>query len=338
MTFDRLHSIAVAILLAVLFGLGVTAANAAVLVNEFERSNGGIDRIEIFNSGGASVDLTGWTLDNGEGGTVPLSGSIASGAYRTFSTSGLVLEGGQIELYDGTLLLRDEVSFGDQGGAPLPPTGGGFSCGRSPDGTDSGDDASDWNLDPSETFGSTNDNLPANLGMDPAVINEAGRTGFFRGVPLDCSVNPQIEIHNRSPLPLDLEGYWLTDGRQVLFLGDTFIAPFGFAVRNAFPPQFCFEETQVLYLFAPDGRRIDQVGFAGSSLALDPFGGGGTSWQRVPDGAGPNDGFDYGTSGGSSELIIKSPTFGATNGSQPPTGVPDGVETRSWGQTKATYR
>ena len=337
MTLDRLHSIVVAILVAVLIGLGVTAANANVIVNEFERSNGGIDRIEILNTGAAPVDLSGWTLDNGEGVTVPLSGNIASGAYQTISTSGLVLEGGQIELYDGTLLLRDEVSFGDQGGAPLPPFGGGFSCARAPDGTDTGDDAGDWNLDPSGTFGATNNNLPAGLGMDSAVINEAGRAGFFRGVPLDCPVNPQIEIYNRSPLPLDLDGYWITDGRQILFLGDTFVAPFGYAVRNSFPPQFCFEETQVLYLFAPDGTRIDQIGFGGSTLAPHPLGGG-TSWQRVPDGAGPSDGFDYITSGGSTELIIKSPTFGSTNGSQQPTGAPDGVETQSWGKTKATYR
>ena len=337
MTLDRLHSIAVAILVAVLIGLGVTAANATVIVNEFERSNGGIDRVEIFNTGAANVDLTGWTLDNGEGVTVPLAGSIAAGAYQTINTSGLVLEGGQIELYDGTLLLRDEVSFGDQGGAPLPPPGAGFSCARAPDGTDTGSDANDWNLDSTETFGLTNNNLPANLGMDPAVINEAGRAGFFRGVPLDCPVSPQVEIYNKSPLPLDLDGYWLTDGRQVLFLGDTFISPFGYTVRNSFPPQFCFEETQVLYLFAPDGRRVDQIGFGGSSLSIDPFGGGPTSWQRVPDGTGPSDGFDYGTSGGSTELIIKSPTFGSTNGTQPPTDAPH-VNTQSWGHTKATYR
>lgn len=337
MTLDRLHSIVVAILVAALLGFGVTAANATVILNEFERTAGGTDRVELYNSGASPVNLSGWVLDNGEGVTVPLAGSIAAGAYQTFSTSGLVLEGGQIELYDGTLLLRDEVSFGDEGGAPLPPNGGGFSCSRAPDATDTDDDASDWNLDPTSTFGLSNNNLPANLGADPAVINEAGRSGFFRGVPLDCEVNPQIEIHNRSPLPLDLDGYWLTDGRQVLFLGDTFISPFGFTVRNSFPPQFCFEDTQVLYLFAPDGSRIDQVGFRGSSLSSDPFGGGGTSWQRVPDGAGPNDGFDYGTSGGSSELIIKAPTFGSTNGAQTPTDTPE-VESRSWGETKARYR
>ncbi|MEZ5063221.1 MAG: hypothetical protein R3B81_00715 [bacterium] len=303
---------------------------ADVLLNEFGRTGAGASTVELYNALPDTVDLTGWFLRNQDGLEVALSGSIAPGEHQTTSTGNLVVEGGQIELYDGTLLQRDEVSFGDQGGAPLPPPGA-FSCARSPDGTDTDDDAADWNLDSTPTFGATNDHLPANLGFSNVAINEVGRSAFAFG-RLACPT-PRIELHNKGVTPVNLNGWFLTDGRQVVPLSGPLPAN-GFVVVTDFPPLFCFEETHVLYLFGPAGRRFDQVGVLGSSL---PPGSLEDSWQRVPDGSGPYDGYDYATSGGSVTWVIRTSTFGQPNGSGPITDAPE-LDTETWGRLKAGYR
>jgi hypothetical protein len=307
------------------------AAAADVVINEFSRTLAGTGMIELYNTrADTAFDLSGWTLVNGQGTVLVLSGILGPNEYKDFPSS-LVLEGGQIELYDGTLLKRDEVAYGDEGGAPLPPPLGGFSCARAPDGADSGDDAADFNLDASSTFAAPNDNPPAGLGFTDVRINEAGRDPFAAARGGGCPVPPVLELHNVGPAPVDLSGWWFTDGRAVRVL-DGFLPPNGFFLESVFPPAFCFEATGVLYLFAPGGQRVDQVGIRGATLP-----GNQASYQKVPDGAPPFDGFDYLTSGGSSTWVIKPNTFGQSNGEGPVTPVGE-IQTRSWAGTKAGYR
>ena len=55
-----------------------------VLINEFTAK--GTEWVELYNPTGASVDLTGWKLSDGEGDDL-LSGSIAAGGYIVQNTS-----------------------------------------------------------------------------------------------------------------------------------------------------------------------------------------------------------------------------------------------------------
>ena len=108
-----------------LLALGVAAsASAQVLINEFEHTGSGTDRVELLNtSPDSTFDLSSWYLENQVGVSFPLSGMLAPGDHKVFPTTGhLVTDGGLIELYDGVLLIpHDSVPYGDTGGAPLPP-------------------------------------------------------------------------------------------------------------------------------------------------------------------------------------------------------------------------
>lgn len=317
-----------ALLLAILSG----PARAQVLINEFEHTGTGLDRIEVYNTRpDTTYDLSAWYVENQVGSSFPLFGLLGPNAHRSFLTSGhIVLDGGLIELYDGTLLLpRDSVPYGDAGGAPLPPGVGSYSCGRAPDGASTGDPARDWNLDGTATFAVANDHPPAALGSTSVVFNEAGRT------PLRANGTcppPAVELHNKGAAPMNVDNWLLIDGGSITSLFGA-IPPNGFLVISDFDPGFCYEMTGVMYLMTPDGDRVDQVGVHGAPLPP----GFALSYQRIPDGSGPYDGYDFVSSGGGSTWFVAPETLGGTN--QPdPGGVEDGFVRSSWGSTKAEYR
>ncbi|MGQ0722279.1 MAG: IPTL-CTERM sorting domain-containing protein [Candidatus Eiseniibacteriota bacterium] len=288
-------------------------AGAAVTINEFDRG-AATDSVEIFNSGPGMVTLTGWTLRNNLADTIVLSGVIAPGGFVTQAKASFVPEGGQIELLDGTLFQMDQVSYGDQGAAPLPPLNAGYSCARVTNGLDTGNLATDFTLDATSTFQASNNPGTPMLGGLTVKNNEAGKSGPS---PSDramvCSSSYLVELYNSSGT-VSLSGWWLTDGRDVMSLTSFgSIGPGAVKVISGFPVNFCFEETQVLYLFDGLGRRVDQWGFSGTSLASASV-----SWQRFPDGAGPNDGFTFATSGGGTNVFVVAESFGFLNGASPP--------------------
>lgn len=330
------RSVAVALAVVVSVLAAVRPASADVLLNEFERTGTGTDRIELVNTrADTSYSLTGWYVANQLGSSFALSGILGPGGHAAFLTAGaIVTDGGLIELYDGILPNpRDSVPFGDEGGAPLPPPVGTYSCGRAPDGTRTGDPAADWNLDATSTFAASNDQLPAGLGMTSVFLNEAGNT-LVRSGGTSCDA-PAVELYNYGPAPIDVMNWRLVDGRSVTLLSGI-IPSGGFLVVTDFPPEFCFELSGVLYLFDVPGRRVDQVGVHG--VPLPPVLG--ESYQRIPDGAvpfGPYDGFNFPTSGGGLSWQVRPHTLGSTNVTEP---LPAGGEvgTSSWGRTKIRYR
>ncbi|MDP6461591.1 MAG: lamin tail domain-containing protein [Gemmatimonadota bacterium] len=319
--------------LLLLAGSLALPAEAAVMINEFERASGS-DYVELYNDGTVSVDLSGWTLESKLGVVIPLSGVISGGGYTTHSTSNVVLDGGEIELYDGSYLKRDEVAFGSAGGAPAVPPIGSYSCGRAPNGTDTGNDAADWNLATSNSLGFANTHPVANLNGWVA-MNEVGFQRFrsSAGCELGATV---VELFNSTGTYVDLYGWWVTNGRKVTVLFGM-IAPNGFAVFNDLATGFCFDETEVIYLFGPTGRRFDQFGTKGARLPDESF-----TFQRVPDGTGgqgPFDGFDYVSSGGSRVLFMLPQTWNDTNDQATPMAADDpAIEAGSWGRVKALYR
>jgi hypothetical protein len=124
----------------------------------------------------------------------------------------------------------------------------------------------------------------------------------------------------------------MTEGRSIWMLDVIGLPVGGFAVPDPPPPGFCPHETGVLYLFDPTGRRIDQIGIRGLPVPPDPD----YTLQRVPDGAGPHDGWNYDTSGGDFTWLLRPPTLGGTN--ETPVPVPEPAYESSWGRVKAGYR
>jgi hypothetical protein len=314
-------------LLTLLFLLSRPAA-ATVFINEFDRG-GTPDTVEIFNGGMSAQDLTGWYLLNSAGDTLFLSGTIPPDSFATSTQGDFVAESGQIELLDSTDSLMDAVPYGDQGGAPLPPPG--YSCARHTDGNKTNNDADDWTLDKTATFGAPNDPPVPELGTVSVVMSEIGRaTGPNPLRAGSCSFTPQIELFNRCLFDVNVTNWFLTDGRDIQVLSGT--VPADSFLVFTFPTNFCFEETRVIYMFDHLDRRIDQWGIAGSSIVDET-----ESWQRVPNGAGPFDGYDFPSSGGGLSMGIFPETFGGTN---PPgvVSVSEGTLPTTWGRIKNFYR
>ncbi|MBI4094532.1 MAG: lamin tail domain-containing protein [Candidatus Liptonbacteria bacterium] len=71
--------------------------------------------VELFNDGSAAVSLSGWRIENGAGGTFPLSGVIGAGEYRLWSRPALKLtlrnQNETLTLYDGHAALVHQSSF-----------------------------------------------------------------------------------------------------------------------------------------------------------------------------------------------------------------------------------
>lgn len=107
-------------------------AVAAVLINEVAWMGTSVSAnhewIELYNSGGAAVDISEWTLTDGVNLVIPLSGTIAPGAYAVLErTSDESAPGAAFLLYTGALVntgatltlrrsdgqIEDQVSGGE---------------------------------------------------------------------------------------------------------------------------------------------------------------------------------------------------------------------------------
>ena len=157
-------------------GGGGTPAGCHLMVNEVQvgSSNSASDEfVEILNSCPTSADLTGWTLvyrskagtsdvtlfswDAGSipgGGYVMIVGSAWSGTPQgdgTFASGGLAADGGAVGLRNKSNALADSVGYGtatnafvEGSAAEAPPNGS--SIGRTPNGTDTDDNAADFTV------------------------------------------------------------------------------------------------------------------------------------------------------------------------------------------------
>lgn len=301
------------------------AGHAAVLLNELkiqdvvqslELRNTGPERVALDNLGFQGVGFsifplaTNDTLEAGEHRvlTFPPSGPAEFATIRN--------RGDCLELFDSNLdAVLDRVDCGDSGGAPLdieaefPSTLARSTPVPDPGGTNS---AAFWTVDFTGTLGAPNAVPPPMLGGD-VVINEV--------IPgPDDSV--RVELFNRTGTPIDLLGWSLASAICNVHLAGI-LPPNGYRVFPVIPLVFTFNLT--VYLFDPNGGRVDQMGFSdapGDQTTYAQVLGDGESFQRSPDGAGPNDGYDLPTIDFGGAVQARPPTPGEPNAG--PDGISEG--------------
>ena len=299
------------------------------------RPLGASDLVELCNTGPDSADVGGWEI-RGDKGTyaIPAPTTIPPGGYVVIDVGDILRErGGVTSLIDvvkdaGRLLPvgRDSVHYGDSGSAPLPPAG--MSLARAPDASagippapDPALDGLVWTIDPTPTFEAVNDAPAPQMGSG-ARLNE-----LDLGEP---GGEDPFEIFNPGPAGVNLGNWTLINGDGIVFLAGM-VPPGGFHVLTT-PPFFDLEQEGLLYLFRPDGVRVDQLGFHDAPPS-EP----GLCLSRCPDGSPPFLGYSYATSGGDSEFLPLPCTLGESNCSASPV-EPRPEDAGSWGRLKHRFR
>ncbi len=269
---------------------GATAAD--ILINEFIATPTGSEGVEVCNTTGVDVDLTGWSIDGtaiNDGVVVPANGYVVLDDNNTAGIS-ISNAGEVLELVDNNGATIDQVGYGKAGGAPKPEYN--YSAARVPDCATTGDDAADWNTDESPTMGAQNDAPTAALGSTTVTINEV-ESGF-------------IELYNSGDAAVDISDWRLSVDDSYDIPAGSSIPAQGFWVLESsdFPRYFSLDISgDNVYLFNKDKERVDQVGWNAAPTTS------GGSWNRVPDGNGSNDGWQQDMT----PLTDQAATKGATN-------------------------
>lgn len=301
-----------------------------IVINEFVSDPAeGNEWIEIYNKSDFDIDLSGWTLEDGVGTIVTLSGTItASGAdkFKVFeiSSSKLNNDGDIIKLKksDGTII--DQVTYGnwDDGNISnnAPKASDPNSTARKIDGGDTDNDLSDFSVTTTVTKGTTNiittppsspgsssppkstpSPSPSSWPVGSLLINE------FVSDPPDGG-NEWIELYNPTNNPINLNNWTIEDGSETVTTLSGSIAPLGFYVLEK-PKGILNNTGDIIILKDPAGLVIDQVAYGdwddgeksdNAPAATDP-----NSVARKIDGQDTNNDFN--------DFVISTPTRGTTN-------------------------
>jgi hypothetical protein len=317
-----------------LIGGGDPAHGANVYLNELTaRPLGFSEDVELYNAGPGSVNVGGWVI-RGSKGTfiIPAPEWIPEGGYVSLDVGDIQGERGgvttliEISTDKGRFVEigQDSVHYGQSGSAPLPPAGS--SLARAPDaaaGTppppSPAGDGLVWTL-ALPTFGMANI-VPAPLMGSSVLLNEFD--------PLPVGGLDLLELYNPTGMLIDITNWYLINGDSEMLLGGV-IPPGQFLVIQT-PPGFDLEEVDLLYLFQADNVRVDQLGFHEA-----PPLGAGECYARCPDGAGPNLGYDYLTSGGGDTFRPVECTLGASNNQA--CCPPSPAESATWSRLKGMFR
>ena len=277
-----------------------------MVINEFKPS--GTEQIELYNTSGGTLDsaavanlslifprpINPDTISVGDWvtGDVPAEGYLVCGPLSDFLDDGY----GLFLLVNAFGDTLDMVGYGMKGGAPHSDAR--FSVARTPNGQDTDNDAADFNVDPTPTFGAANDAPGVALGTS-LIINEV-----YRG-------SDAVELYNPTLSGININGWFFCSGDTMEEITADQVIPAGsvYVLYQDSTGSFTdgLGSDDVAYLFNPDTVRVDQVGWKG--YPYHP----GHSLQKIPDGAGPHDGYDWTTSGGDSSWFVKPATLGSLN-------------------------
>jgi len=275
-----------------------------IILNEVQTK--GDERVELYNPTADPVDISGWII-TGQietfNTTIPDSTILAPGSYYevapetgTFSNDGDV-----VTLTDSGAVVVDSVGFGTRGGAPIAWNL--RSLQRTPNGTDFDDDARDWNMVNLEPTFNLPNNAPEVLLGSSVILNEID--------VYPASGNDKVELYNPTGTSITVTEFGLSDGDTFDLLdysGVITVPANGWLVLEetvTWNASMDFSSADVVYLFRDDGVRIDQIGWY-NEFEDDTY-------QRIGDGEGPNDGYDWVSSGGGITWFDLPSTLGSSN-------------------------
>ncbi len=275
-----------------------------LVINEFVVTPTSAEAIEIYNPNDSDVDLGTYflTVENVSFvDTIPINSGVVAPAngYVVVSDDNLGAdlrlpnEGAIISLYNGDGELQDMVGYGTMGPAPAPIYQ--WSAARV---ASTGNNAVDFNMDPTPTMGAPNDAPSTDLGNTTVYLNEVA--------PGSGAKDKFFELYNAGDDAVDISGwivvvdddYYVPDG-TVLGPGEVFVVH-----QDQFPRYFDMDSNRDnIYLFNSNGERVDQMGWNEDPDTL--------SYSVIPDGNRTVfDGYDNETS---PDFVAATPTPGALN-------------------------
>jgi len=144
-----------------------------VLVNEFlvNGSSGTYnDWVELYNPTGENISLDGWTIEDGAGNSLDLTGkTVPTNGYLVLNFSNKLNNKGDIIYLNTSTAIVDKVAYGnwDDGniGDNAPTPGAGKSAGRYPNGVDTNNDSVDFRVFNVPTKGAPNTIYPEIIGF-----------------------------------------------------------------------------------------------------------------------------------------------------------------------------
>lgn len=264
----------------------------ALYLNEFDCGN---KKIEIYNSGDAEADLTGWTLTKddtewtipAEHAKVPAKGFIVytgKSDGTTDPTFGLSGTKGFIVILkdkDGNEVDKVDNSAEREGGIVAIPDG--QSWGRKTDG------AAEFVLFATPTIGASNGGEAPAPEVIKIVLNEVYGAG--------ADNEKFFEIYNAGTKTVSLKDYTINKDEELCWTGiegeevpaGGFFAIIGAkgSTERGFSSGFSAKKTVLIELFNPAGEKVDQFqrGEKGDAWGTSLPNNAG-SWSRIPDGTG----------------------------------------------------
>lgn len=260
-----------------------TVAKPVIYINEFvsDPTDNEQEWVEIYNAGEVSVDLNGWTLEEGSKSKTALSGTIIPEQFKIISPiqGSLNNDGDIIFLKDEMGDIFDQVAYGNWNDGQLddnaPVASDPASTARKFDGSDTGNPAQDFIVATLPTKNKSNSSLndPAQLDNEAKIIiNE------LLPDPAGDDIDEFIEIKNQETHPVNLTGWVLQDESKKRYtIAQTSIAAAGFYVVKRTQSGIALNNnTETLYLYAPDGELKDKIDCKEAKE--------GQSWSRFTDG------------------------------------------------------
>jgi hypothetical protein len=200
-----------------------------ILINELvaDPEEGEKEWIELYNPTRNEVELSGWSIENGAGSSIMLSGTLGSQDLKKFFIVDLPPgffknSGEHIELRNARKVLIDMVTYGDWDDGDLldnaPRALDPGSIARAGDGANTFHNRSDFRVTTTPTRGEANritrDSDETSHAPSSLVISEI--------LPNPASQKPNdefIELYNNGSEPVNLEGWTLNnaDGRAFTF-------------------------------------------------------------------------------------------------------------------------
>lgn len=258
-----------------------TSTSANIIINEFvsDPVSGENEWIELYNISTSTVDLTGWTLHDGNTDISSPTSTIEANGFVviTLSSSKLNNSGDVIILKNTEEEIIDQVSYGDWGDGNTddnaPAVNDPNSVARAVDGQDTDNDQNDFAETTTPTKGSPNI-ITAPIIETPSGGGDGG--GGSSSPPPMVNYNPSdvvinelvsdpaddveefIELFNNTESIITLDGWWIEDGSETKTNLSGNITSKGFFVIEK-PSGNLNNSGDIVILYDPAGKEIDRV-------------------------------------------------------------------------------